>query len=97
MSAISVPESVSSIVTAARVVGRERSSLLTALVVKSPRTARVPETGVIPRMPRVTCTTSLEGMTCRADETQPVEESPVAEEEVAAAPQPVLVVGRTED
>ena len=36
-------------------------------------------------------------MTRRADETQPVEESPVAEEEVAAEPQPVMLIGGSEE
>ena len=64
---------------------------------RSPRTDRVPETGVILRMPRVTCKCCAERMTRRADETQPVEESPVAEEEVAAEPQPVMLIGGSEE
>lgn len=48
-------------------------------------------------MPRVTCEYCAEGMTRRADETQPVEESPVAEEEVAAEPQPVLLCDGSEE
>ena len=39
-------------------------------------------------MPRVICTALSTGLTHREDETQPIEESPVAEEEVAAEPKP---------
>lgn len=48
-------------------------------------------------MPRVTCKCCTGRMTRRADETQPVEESPVAEEEVAAEPQPVMLSGGSEE
>ena len=48
-------------------------------------------------MPRVTCKCCTGRMTRRADETQPVEESPVAEEEVAAEPQPVMLIGGSEE
>ena len=52
------------------------------------RTDRVPETGAILRMPRLLCCCCLCVVRSRRDETADVEESPVAEEPVAA-PEPV--------
>ena len=52
------------------------------------RTDRVPETGAILRMRRLLCTCDLCVVRNRRDETADVEESPVAEEPVAA-PKPV--------
>lgn len=60
------------------------------VVVRSPRTDRAAETMAIPRMPRAICTVPLQRVTSREDETQPLDQSPIEEEEVAAEPQPVM-------
>ena len=80
--------SVSSIATAAQAVGKNPMEDVTCVAVRSPRTDPVPETGVTPRMPRAICTAFFLAMTRREDETQPLDQSPVPEEEVAE-PKPV--------
>ena len=83
-------ESVSSIATAERVVGKKRLKRVMGVAVRFPRTDRAAETMATPRMPRAICTVLLQRITRREDETQLIEQSPIEEEEVAAEPQPVM-------
>lgn len=59
------------------------------VAVRSPRTDLAAITMVIPRMPRVICTVLLQLIISRDDETQPIDQSPIEEEEVAEEPKPV--------